>query len=85
MDLRAWVYGQDEPVRTTLARLARESGVSVSAVKHWMYGIRRVSAERCRVIERLTSGAVTAEELRPDVFTSPHRSEAAKEGGVAQR
>ncbi|MEA3641859.1 MAG: helix-turn-helix domain-containing protein [Lamprobacter sp.] len=48
--------------------LAKALGVSKQAVSHWRTGRYRVPAEHCREIERLTNGAVTVYELRPDVF-----------------
>jgi DNA-binding transcriptional regulator YdaS (Cro superfamily) len=41
-------------------------GVSGEAVRKWERS--RVPAERCREIERLSNGLVTAEDLRPDLF-----------------
>ena len=49
------------------AQLAREIGASPAMIHHWMHGIRPISAERCIDIERATGGAVTCEELRPDL------------------
>lgn len=40
-------------------------GVTRSAVTQWL--TTGVPAERCPVIERATNGAVTCEDLRPDV------------------
>lgn len=45
--------------------LAVMLGVTKSAVSQWM--TTGVPAKRCPMIERATSGAVTCEELRPDV------------------
>jgi DNA-binding transcriptional regulator YdaS (Cro superfamily) len=46
--------------------LAKKLGIRQSAVGNW--AIRgRVPAERCPDVERLVNGAVTCEELRPDV------------------
>jgi DNA-binding transcriptional regulator YdaS (Cro superfamily) len=50
-------------------KLASKLGVSAMAVSKWRRS--RVPAERCRVIERLTQGAVTVHDLRPDVFGPP--------------
>jgi DNA-binding transcriptional regulator YdaS (Cro superfamily) len=36
-------------------------------VSQWKTGVRAVPAERCPDIEAATNGAVTCEELRPDV------------------
>lgn len=51
----------------TQALLAAALGVSKSAVGQWKEEGRRVPAEHCPVIERLTAGAVRCEELRPDI------------------
>lgn len=47
--------------------LASALGVTKAAVNQWMHPGRRVPAEHCPLIERLTAGAVKCEELRPDV------------------
>lgn len=51
----------------TQVLLAAALGVSKSAVGQWKEEGRRVPAEHCPVIERLTAGAVRCEELRPDI------------------
>lgn len=48
--------------------LAVELGVSPSFVSQWSTGVRKVPATLCKDIERLTGGAVTCLDLRPDVF-----------------
>ncbi|WP_390342332.1 transcriptional regulator [Variovorax boronicumulans] len=47
--------------------LAAALGVTKAAVGQWKEEGRRVPAEHCPSIERLTAGAVRCEELRPDV------------------
>jgi len=47
--------------------LANALGVTKAAVGQWRDPGRRVPAEHCPVIERLTDGAVRCEDLRPDV------------------
>lgn len=47
--------------------LADHLGVTKAAVGQWKEPGRRVPAEHCPAIERLTSGAVRCEDLRPDV------------------
>lgn len=49
------------------SQLARSLRVSPPSVSQWISGRRQVPAERCPAIERATGGAVTCEELRPDV------------------
>lgn len=49
------------------AALARLIGVAPPTVNQWVSGHRQVPAERCPEIEKATHGAVTCEELRPDV------------------
>lgn len=46
--------------------LAKLLGVTKGAVWQWEHE-RQVPAERCIDIERATAGAVTCEELRPDL------------------
>lgn len=51
--------------QTTLANLL---GVTQGAVWQWLNGYQRITAERAIEIERVTQGAVSKHELRPDVF-----------------
>ena len=59
----------------SLARYAAELGISSEAVRKWE--LSRVPAERCLEIERMTQGAITVYELRPDVFGPAPSSKAA--------
>ncbi len=54
-------------LRGRAARLGRELNVPSVLISQWANGIRPIPAERCPEIEKATSGAVTCEELRPDV------------------
>lgn len=56
------------------ALLAAKLGVTRGAVGQWKDGGRRVPAEHCPSIERLTSGMVRCEELRPDIEWSVLRA-----------
>lgn len=47
--------------------LADHLGVTKGAVSQWKLDGRRIPAEHCPVIERLTEGEVRCEALRPDV------------------
>ncbi|WP_089401408.1 transcriptional regulator [Noviherbaspirillum humi] len=47
--------------------LAAGLGITKGAVSQWKESARKVPAEHCPGIERLTNGAVRCEELRPDV------------------
>jgi DNA-binding transcriptional regulator YdaS (Cro superfamily) len=49
------------------ADLARKVGVVTVCVNQWASGARKVPVARCIDIERATEGAVTCEELRPDL------------------
>ncbi len=49
------------------ALMARNLGVSPPTINQWVSGARPIPAERCLEIEKITEGAVTCEELRPDV------------------
>lgn len=49
------------------AELARQMKVAPSFIVK-MLRTGRVPAERCRQIEHLTGGLVTAEQIRPDIY-----------------
>jgi DNA-binding transcriptional regulator YdaS (Cro superfamily) len=53
--------------QTKAAHLARAISVPPSLLSQWSNGDRPVPMDKCLKIERATSGAVTCEELRPDV------------------
>lgn len=53
------------------AALAQAMGVVPSFV-HKMLTTGRIPAERCRQLEYLTGGLLSAEQMRPDVFM-PYR------------
>ena len=48
-------------------KLAKAINVSPVMVSQGKTGVRQVPAERCPDIEQATGGAVSCEELRPDV------------------
>lgn len=48
--------------------LARMIGVGQGHVWYWLRRSKRIPAERAAQVERATDGAVTKEELRPDLF-----------------
>lgn len=50
---------------------ADELDVHPSMISQIANGRRRVPATMCRRIERLTGGAVTCHDLRPDIFGEP--------------
>ncbi|CAG9177836.1 transcriptional regulator [Cupriavidus pampae] len=56
-----------ESTKTSQAAFAKGLGVSQGLVYQWIAGKRPVSAEQCPLIERLTDGAVTCEELNDKV------------------
>ena len=47
--------------------MAAKLNIAASLISQWKNGIRPIPDERCPEIEFATSGAVTCEELRPDV------------------
>jgi len=55
--------------------LALALGVSKGAVPQWKDEGRRVPAEHCPAIERLTNGKVRCEQLRPDIDWAVLRGE----------
>lgn len=64
---RACVAAPGDETSTGPQRLAAALGVTPGLVSQWSSGRTRVSAERCIEIERITSGAVRCEDLRPDI------------------
>lgn len=54
-------------VRGRVNELAEEINAPAALISQWKNGSRQVPAERCIDIERATDGAVTCEELRPDL------------------
>lgn len=58
-------------IRGSQKALADAVGVPASFVSQWLTGHRPVPPKRCRAVEAATDGAVTAAELRPDVFGEP--------------
>lgn len=62
MDLSDYVKAE----RGRGASLAGAIGVHPVMVSQWVGGIKPVPIERCVDIERVTEGAVTRRDLRPD-------------------
>lgn len=58
-------YTKEQRGRSAL--LGRILSVSPVLISQWINGVRQIPAERCPEIEKATNGAVTCEELRPDV------------------
>ena len=50
----------------SLAKLARALGVSSPTAHEWKTEKRKVPAAHCKEVVRLSEGAVTLQELRPD-------------------
>ena len=65
--------------RGLASELARTLGVSAAVVSTWASGARPIPPERCPSIERATAGAVTCEELRPDVDWAVLRGQPARQ------
>lgn len=59
--------------------LASALGVTKAAVSQWKERGRRVPAEHCPLIERLTKGAVRCEHLRPDMAWDVLRMQSGQE------
>jgi len=53
----------------TQQKLADALGIKSPSITEWHQ--RKVPAERCLAIEHATGGAVTRQELRPDIFGEP--------------
>lgn len=54
---------------------ARAVGVSPQAVSEILRRGKRVPAEWCLKLEAATGGAVSAHDLRPDLYPAPSRAE----------
>ena len=61
MDLKTYLSDR------TQKEFAQSLGVSQGLVSQWVRGRCKVSFEYCQAIERVTDGAVTWQELRPDL------------------
>lgn len=64
----------------SLQALAKELGVTKGAASQWKEPDRRVPAEHCPAIERLTAGEVRCELLRPDVDWQTVRANGGQRG-----
>lgn len=51
----------------SVTEFAHALGVTPQAVCFWRDGRRKIPADKCPLIERVTGGIVTCEALRPDV------------------
>ena len=54
----------------TQVEFAARVGRTQGAVSQWLLGKTLISAESAIAIERATSGAVPASQLRPDIFAA---------------
>jgi len=57
--------------------LARQLNIAPPTVNEWVKGDRRIPAERCPEIERITGKQVMCEQLRPDIAWSVLREQVA--------
>lgn len=60
------VYLEQNGISRT--EFAKRIGVSQASVSQWILGHSGMSADRAVDIERKCGGAITAEDLRPDIF-----------------
>jgi DNA-binding transcriptional regulator YdaS (Cro superfamily) len=81
MNLRSFIQSS----HGAASKLALSINTHQSLVSTWAAGRRRVPASRCPDIERATGGAVTCEELRPDVDWSVLRRIAKRDPPPAAR
>lgn len=54
--------------RAVRERIAKASGRTEAAVKHWANGIRQCPPTVCAVVVKACEGKVSLHELRPGVF-----------------
>lgn len=64
MELSAYLQKNE----LTQEEFAKQLGVSQGLVWQWLRGRTRVTAERAKHIEKMTRGAITRHDLRPDLF-----------------
>lgn len=62
MKFNHWVNEQ----RGRSLAIAQALGVSPPVVSDWVTGKKRIPIDRCPAIERVTAGAVTRRDMRPD-------------------
>lgn len=60
-----------------VGKLAGLLNVTQQAVSNWKMPDRRIPLEHCIRIEQITSGAVKAADLRPDVYRPAKKGRAA--------
>lgn len=53
--------------RGRINEIAQKINIKPIAISRWALGRRQVPADRCPDIEQATGGAVTCEEMRPDI------------------
>ena len=63
MELKTYLSGK----RGRTSRLARVMNVAPATVSQWSSKVRRVPVLRCLEIEAILHGAVTRQDLRPDI------------------
>lgn len=69
----------------SMQALGEKLGVTKGAVGQWKLPGRRVPAEHCPAIERLTDGVVRCEDLRPDVDWAIVRATPDRKSGYVAR
>jgi len=78
MDLPNWINQQHGRGK----RLADALGIQPPVVSDWVTGKKAVPAARCQAIVRITSGAVTLQELRPDDWADYWPNQAASHASI---
>ena len=69
MDLKTYIEIRETQGERGIGKIiAGAVGVSQVIISQWKTGARIVPAERCIDIDRATHGAVTCEDLRPDLI-----------------
>lgn len=52
----------------TQTDFAKQLGITASMLSMCKHGKRKLSPNKARLAEKLTNGAVTKEQLRPDIY-----------------
>jgi len=68
MQLREYIYSFPRGLRMKAREiLAKEVGVTSTTIKSWENGTRVISPKYVPMVEKVTEGKVTREDLRPDI------------------
>lgn len=69
MNLRKYIYAYPRGKRIKARQIIADAlGVTEAAVRSWENGTRNPTPENAFLVETLTEGKVTKQDLRPDIY-----------------